>query len=321
VPAVDRTLTLAFLGATPRMLREMSRDCTAVQAATPPKPGEWAIVDVVRHLVEGDRDTLLPRLRRMLTESRPIFPPRPRLEHDSTDLATLLDVFERARAEVMRILGGLDGAAWAREGVSPSRGLLTIEAYAASTVAHDTEHLRQIQDVRAALGLVPKRCEARLALPVPELTTALTATAPRLAEAAEGLDAAALRARPQPGEWCLIEVMAHLADLEHALFLPRLRRMATEDRPAFEAFDPAAWARSRDHGAREFAADLEVFRRARAETVAFLERLPAGAVERLGVSGHFGPMTLAQYATHLADHDLEHLAQMRDGSATLSRRG
>jgi hypothetical protein len=321
VPAVDRTLTLAFLAATPRMLREMSRDCTGVQASAPPKPGEWAIVDVVRHLVEGDRDTLLPRLRRMLTETRPVFPPHPRLENDGADLATLLDVFERARADVVRILGGLDGAAWAREGVSPSRGPLTVEAYAASTVAHDTEHLRQIQEVRAALGLVPKRCEARLALSVPELTAALAAAAPRLAEAAAGLGAAALRARPKPGEWCLTEVMAHLADLEHAVFLPRLRRMATEDRPTFEAFDPAAWAHARDHRAREFADDLEVFRRARAETVAFLERLPAGAVERLGVSGHFGPITLAQYATHMADHDLEHLAQMRDGRATLSRRG
>lgn len=321
MPAVDRTLTLAFLGATPRMLREMSRDCTAVQASAPPKPGEWAIVDVVRHLVEGDRDTLLPRLRRMLTESRPVFPPRPRLENDGADLATLLDVFERARGDVVRILGGLDGAAWVREGVSPSRGPLTVEAYAASTVAHDTEHLRQIQGVRAALGLVPKRCEARLALSVPELTAALTATAPRLAQAAAGLDAAALRAQPQRGEWCLTEVMAHLADLEHAVFLPRLRRMATEDRPALGAFDPAAWARSRDHRARDFAVDLEVFGRARAETVTFLERLPAGAVERLAVSGHFGPVTLAQYATHMADHDLEHLAQMRDCRATLSRRG
>jgi hypothetical protein len=321
VPAVDRTLTLAFLGATPRMLREMSRDCTAVQASAPPKPGEWAIVDVVRHLVEGDRDTLLPRLRRMLTESRPVFPPRPRLENDGADLATLLDVFERARADVVRILGGLDGAAWEREGVSPSRGPLTVEAYAASTIAHDTEHLRQIQAVRTALGLVPKRFYARIALPMPELTAALTATASRLAEIAAGLDAADLRAQPRPHEWCLTEVMAHLADLEHVLFLPRLRRMATEDRPAFEAFDPAAWARSRNHRARDFAADLEVFRRARAETVAFLERLPAGAVERLAVSGRFGPITLAQYATHMADHDLEHLAQMRDGRATLSRRG
>src|SRR5688572_29424046 len=177
MPAVDRTLTLAFLAATPRMLREMSRDCTAVQASAPPKPGEWAIVDVVRHLVEGDRDTLLPRLRRMLTESRPIFPPRPRLEHDGTDLATLLDVFERARAEVVRILDGLEAAACAREGVSPSRGPLSVEAYAASTVAHDTEHLRQIQDVRTGLGLVPKRFYARLALSMPELTATLTATA------------------------------------------------------------------------------------------------------------------------------------------------
>jgi len=137
-------LTLAFLAATPRMLREMSHDCTGVQVSAPPKPGEWAIVDVVRHLVEGDRDTLLPRLRRMLTESRPVFPPHPRLENDGADLATLLDVFERARADVVRILGALDGAGWAREGVSPSRGPLTVEAYAASTVAHDTEHLRQI---------------------------------------------------------------------------------------------------------------------------------------------------------------------------------
>ena len=317
----DRALLLPSLRATPRMLREMARDCTGAQAVTPPKPGEWAVVDVVRHLVEGDRDTLLPRLRRMLAEPRPVFAVRRPLEADGADLATLLDVFERARAEIVRILGGLDDAAWAREGVSPSRGLLTVEAYAASTLAHDTEHLRQIQDVRAALGLVPKRFYARLALSMPELTAALAATAPLLTRTVAGLDAAGLRARPQPDEWCLTEVMAHLADLEHTLFLPRLRRMATEDRPAFEAFDPGAWARARDHRARDLAADLEVFRRARGETVAFLARLPAGAVDRLGLSDHVGPITLGQYATHVVDHDLEHLAQMRGCRTALSRRG
>jgi len=302
VPAVDRTLTLAFLGATPRMLREMSRDCTAVQASAPPKPGEWAIVDVVRHLVEGDRDTLLPRLRRMLTESRPVFPPRPRLENDGADLATLLDVFERARADVVRILGGLDGAAWEREGVSPSRGPLTVEAYAASTVAHDTEHLQQIQDVRATRGLLPRRCEARVALAMPDLTTALAAT-------------------PREGEWSITEVLAHLLDLERTLVLPRLRRIAAEDRPAFDTFDVDAWARARDHRLRDFAADLEAFAEARADTLRFLEALPGAAAERLGLSGHFGPVTLAQYATHAADHDLEHLAQMRDVRAACPVRG
>jgi hypothetical protein len=97
--------------------------------------------------------------------------------------------------------------------------------------------------------------------------------------------------------------------------------MAAEERPAFETFDPDAWARERDHRARDFTADLDAFTRARAETIAFLERLPRGAADRLGLSGHFGPVTLAQYATHAADHDLEHLGQMRDCRAALPRRG
>jgi hypothetical protein len=321
VVAVDRGLTIEHLRAAPRMLREMARDCTAAQAMAPPRPGEWSIVEVVRHLVEGDRDTLLPRLRRMLAEDRPVFPARRPLEHDASDLATLLDVFERARAEVVRILSGLEDRAWSREGVSPSRGPLSVETYAASTVAHDTEHLRQLQAVRAALGLVPKRCEARQPLAIAELLTALDATPARIAEIARGLDPAALRSRPRAGEWCLTEVMAHLRDLEGALFLARLRRIAAEERPAFAAFDPQAWERERDHRARDFAADLEAFTRARAETLAFLQRLPPGAADRLGLSGHFGPVTLAQYATHVADHDLEHLGQMRDGRAALPRHG
>lgn len=299
----------------------MTRDCTAAQAVTPPSAGDWAIVDVVRHMVEGNRDTFLPRLRRILAEDRPSFPARRPLENDASDLITLLDVFERARAEVVKILGGIDDDAWSREGVSPSRGPLSVETYAASTAAHDTEHLRQLQDVRATLGLLPKRCEARLALPMAELVAALGVTPRRIAEVAGGLDAAALRSRPREGEWCVAEVMAHLLDLERALFLPRLRRIATEDRPAFEAFDVDAWARERDHRARDFAADLHAFTRARAETIAFLERLPRGAAERLGLSGHFGPVTLAQYATHAADHDLEHLGQMRDCRTALPARG
>jgi len=319
--AIERRTLVASLRVTPRMLREMTRDCTAARASTPPKPGEWAIIDVVRHLVEGDRDTLLPRLRRMLAESRPVFPVRRPQDHDHSDLATLLDVFERARAEVVRMLGGLGEADWQREGVSPSRGPLSVESYAASTVAHDTEHLQQLQDVRATLGLLPKRCEARVALAVPELTAALAATPRAIAAVVSGLGPDALRWRPRAGEWSLTEVMAHLADLERTVFLPRLERMAAEDIPEFETFDPDAWGRERDHRARDFAADLAAFRQARDTTLAFLRGLPADAAARRGLSAHFGPLTLGQYATHAVDHDLEHLGQMRDLRAGRLARG
>jgi 5-formyltetrahydrofolate cyclo-ligase len=321
VAVVDRALIVASLRVTPRMLREMTRDCTAAHATTAPRPGEWPITEVVRHLVEGDRDTFLPRLRRMLSETRPVFAPRTPLQHDGSDLATLLDVFERARADVVRILETVDSAGWQRDGVSPSRGPLSVEAYAASMAEHDTEHLQQIQDVRATLGLLPKRCEARFALALPDLVAALTATPRAIAAVASGLGGAALRWQPRPGEWSLTEVMAHLLDLERAVFLPRVRRMAAEERPAFESYDVAAWARERDHRARDFAADLAAFAQAREETIKFLHGLPHGAAERVGLSGHFGPVTLGQYATHAADHDLEHLGQMRDLRAAQTARG
>jgi DinB superfamily len=307
----ERQLSLERLRATPVLLAEITRDAAGDVAWTPPKPGEWSIGEVVRHLIEGDRDTFLPRLRRMLAESRPVFDTRERPEGDTADLTTLVAAFGDARRHAVALLGGLDDAGWRREGVSPSRGALTVEAYAGTMDAHDTEHLRQIQDVRATLGLTPRRCEARLALSWSELRDALASTPDRVAALAAGLDARTLRERPEPGEWSMKEVLAHLMELESRLFLPRYRLMATEHRPRFVAFDPIAWARERDRREGRFDDDLAEFRRARTEKLAYLASLPAAAAERPGLSGHFGPLTLAQYATHAADHDLEHLAQMR----------
>ena len=64
-----------------------------------------------------------------------------------------------------------------------------------------------------------------------------------------------------------------------------------------------------------FAGSLAAFARARAETLVFLRALPAAAGERPGVSGFFGPISLRQYATHIADHDIEHLRQIRPARA------
>jgi hypothetical protein len=316
----ERELTVARLAATPALLREMVHG-GADAAWTPPKPGEWSIGEVVRHLVEGDRDTFLPRLRRMLVESRPVFDKGRATEGDRADLGTLIDAFADARRQAVALLAGLDDAGWRREGVSPSRGPFTVAGYATTMDAHDTEHLRQIQDVRAALGLTPKRCEARIALPMSELLAMLATTPDRVAELAAGLDARMLRERPEPDEWSMKEVLAHLMELESRLFLPRFRLMATTDRPRFEAFDPVAWGRERDRRDGRFEDDLATYRRARAETLAYLATLPAGAGERPGLSGFFGPLTLAQYVTHEIDHDLEHLAQMRAGRAVVTRPG
>lgn len=308
----DRALVLASMRATPRMLREMSRDCTHEQAWTPPAAGEWSIAEVVRHLVEGDRDTFLPRLRRMLGETRPVFDKNRHPPDTTADLNALLLAFETARQQAVTLLEGIDEAGWQREGVSPSRGTLSVETYAHTMAAHDTEHLQQIQDVRDALGLLPKRCEARRALPMPEVIAGLESMLPRLEQVAEGVGAEHMRRRPKEGEWCIKEVMAHLLNTETDVFLPRLRSMVSADRPTFQPFSADAWAKSGDHREGRFADDLAGFASARRQTVAFLKGLPPAAATRIGLSAFFGPVTVAQFATHIVDHDLEHLAQMTD---------
>lgn len=309
---MERTLVIPSLGSTPGLLRAMTGDCTPEQAWAPPRPGEWSIGLVVRHLVEGDLDTFLPRLKRMLTEERPVFDKRGGTGAHGQEFAPLLDAFESARRQAVKILESLEPAAWRRQGVSPSRGPVSIAEYAHTMAEHDIEHLRQIHDVRQWLGLKPKRAEAKLALPLGEVAAAIEGGPQRVRERAEGLTAAQLRHRPRPGEWSMKEVMAHLLKVERDLFLPRLRRLAAEDRPIFERFDPEAWARERDHRQGDFMEEWRQFAAVRQETVGLLRSLPAAATERVGLSGFFGPVTLGQYATHVADHDIEHLAQLAE---------
>jgi DinB superfamily len=55
-----------------------------------------------------------------------------------------------------------------------------------------------------------------------------------------------LRRRPGPGEWAVIEVVAHLADTEERA-LARVRRMLAEDNPHLEPFDQEALAVQRHY--------------------------------------------------------------------------
>lgn len=317
---MDKELVIANLAATPNLLRRLGEDFSPELASEPPRSGEWSTTEVVHHLVEGDRDTFLPRLRLMLAEHRPVFQARDRVAAaDRSDLSTLLGAFESARSEVVKTLRGLQPGEWVREGVSPSRGALSVEAYAATMAAHDTEHLQQIHQIRSALGLRPKRTEARVALPLGEIIAAIRPVPEKIEALCRGLRAEQLRRRPREDEWSMKEVMAHFLKVERDLFLPRLTRIVAEEGPRFERFDPDAWAAERDHRQGDFVDDWRQFAETRAKTVAFLASLPPEAAGRLGFSSGFGPVTLATYATHIVDHDIEHLAQLQACRAVVTR--
>jgi hypothetical protein len=124
-----------------------------------------------------------------------------------------------------------------------------------------------------------------------EIMKTLRATPVVLRALVAGVDEAGLRRRPAPGEWAIIEVVAHLADTEQRA-LGTVRRMLAEDDPHLEPFDQEALAVQRRYLDLDLPEELARLEQLRREHLAVLEGLDGLAWERTGRHGEHGQMTV-----------------------------
>jgi len=132
-----------------------------------------------------------------------------------------------------------------------------------------------------------------------EIMKTLRATPVVLRALVAGVDEAGLRRRPAPGEWAIIEVVAHLADTEQRA-LGRVRRMLAEDDPHLEPFDQEALPVQRRYLDLDLPEELARLEQLRREHLAVLEGLDGLAWERTGRHGEHGQMTVELYEMHVA---------------------
>ena len=128
---------------------------------------------------------------------------------------------------------------------------------------------------------------------------------------------AVLDARPRPEEWSARENLAHLAR-HHAVFLDRLRRLLTEDRPAlgrYRAEDDHEWAAWAALPQDEILHRLSALR---AELVAVVRSLSPAESARTGLHPTFGEMDVAGWLGFFLLHEAHHLytALVRVGEAS-----
>src|SRR6266446_6513037 len=64
-----------------------------------------------------------------------------------------------------------------------------------------------------------------------------------IAAAVSGLPEKVLRYNPSPEKWCVLEILAHLADIE-IVYGYRLRQMLADEKPVIAPMDQDAWARN-----------------------------------------------------------------------------
>ena len=128
--------------------------------------------------------------------------------------------------------------------------------------------------------------------------------------AAAGVDDRTLRYKPAPDKWCILEILAHLADIE-VLYGYRMRQMLADREPAIAPIDQEDWARNLGYMEGTPSDFLAAYQAARCANLRLLRRLEATDLAK----GAFHPeksrkVTLEELIGMMVVHDPNHAGQI-----------
>ena len=138
------------------------------------------------------------------------------------------------------------------------------------------------------------------------LMSSLQATVHDLIRTLRVVDEAAARWAPDPQQWSILDVVAHLGYIE-PLYLARLRRIAEQANPFEPYLHPDRSAHDLSRSLNEL---LQVFILRRADTLVFLRDLQQSDWARKVTHETLGAGTLRDHVQMLVDHDSDHLQQI-----------
>lgn len=120
------------------------------QARWKPTPDRWSVLEVVCHLADEEVEDFRTRLGLVLSDPAkpwpPIDPPRAVIEraYNDRDLGDSLARFREERQSSLEWLSRLPDPDWTVTHHHPSMGAMTAGVIAASWVAHDLLHVKQL---------------------------------------------------------------------------------------------------------------------------------------------------------------------------------
>jgi len=140
-----------------------------------------------------------------------------------------------------------------------------------------------------------------------------------IAAAVAGLSDAVLRYKPAPDKWCILEILAHLADIE-LVYGYRLRQMLADKEPVIAPMDQDAWATHLRYAEQPAAQSLEMYRLGRRDNVRLLRQFGLANLDK----GAFHPehkrkVTVREVIGMLVGHGPNHLSQIERLKAQAGR--
>lgn len=132
----------------------------------------------------------------------------------------------------------------------------------------------------------------------------------QIAAAVSGLPEKTLRHKPSPDKWCILEIMAHLADME-ILYAYRMRQILFDKHPVIAVIDQDAWAKNPGYLETSSAELVALYGLNRHATLQMLRRLKPDDLKKSAFHPeHKRPVTLEEYVGMMSTHGPNHLEQI-----------
>ncbi|HEX9652536.1 MAG TPA: DinB family protein [bacterium] len=122
----------------------------------PEKPGKWSIIEVIKHLADGEM-VIGFRLRMILAHDRPPITAYDQdlwaseLKYNEARLEETLSQLRALREANLQLLRSLTTQQWQRFGIHAERGEESVERLAKMVAGHDLVHLSQIERIKRAI--------------------------------------------------------------------------------------------------------------------------------------------------------------------------
>ena len=113
-----------------------------------------------------------------------------------------------------------------------------------------------------------------------------------------------------PAEFSILEHVCHLRDIEVEGYVPRVKRILSEEKPALPDIDGSRLAMVRDYNRENLASVLKAFSQARDANVRLLQNVSEHQLNREGELEGKGTITLGQLLNMQREHDEEHLREL-----------
>jgi hypothetical protein len=153
---------------------------------------------------------------------------------------------------------------------------------------------------------------ARQRMTIEQILAILRDTPGRLSDATGGLTEAQLHAAPEPGEWSVTEILAHLRSCAD-VWGNAVETIIGTEHPTIRAVSPVTWIKSTDYREQEFAPLLRAFTQQRDGLLAVLGPLPEQGWSRSAtVLGGGSPLelTVHSYMDRFSRHERTHHRQV-----------